>query len=161
MRGTISRVLWGLCAACLFGCVLTGTQLTPPADSKIGGEEAMTTSLYWKQLREISTVQTKSDDMRVLADAIRKQMDSIRALSTAGVDAELVQHAEAVAACHERFLTVVDQAAYTVEALKKSPDLRRSFMEAGRQTGEAQARLKGLRPKLIARYGTELPHLDK
>ena len=162
MRGTISRVLCGLCAACLFGCVLTGTvpSRTPELTTE-NHETALTTGLYWKQLREVSTVQTKSDDMRVLADAIRKQMDGIRALSPAGVDAELVQHAEAVAACHERFLTVVDQAAYTVEALKKSPDLRRSFMEAGRQTGEAQARLKGLRPKLIARYGTELPHLDK
>ena len=50
-----------------------------------------------------------------------------------------MQHAEDVAACHERFLSVVDQAAYTVEALKKSAELRRSFMEAGRQTGEAQA----------------------
>lgn len=158
----ITLVLAVLCGTGLFGCVLTSTELTPPAEQSTSNREAaLTTAMYWKSLREITMTQTKSDDMTVLADVIRKQADAIRKLPAEGVDAELVQHAEAVAACHEKLLTVVDQAAYSVAGLKASPELRRQFMEAGRQTGEAQARLKALRPKLSARYMTDFPHLDK
>lgn len=161
MRG-LTLVVAALCATGLFGCVLTSTQLTPPPEQSTANREAAAaTGMYWKQLREITLTQSKSDDMAILADVIRKQADGIRRLSTEGVDAELVQSAEAVAACHEKLLVVVDQAAYTVTALKASPELRKQFMEAGRQTGEAQARLKALRPKLSARYMTDLPHLDK
>ena len=156
----ITLVLGVLCASGLFGCVLTSNEV-PPELSTSNREAALTTGVYWKQLREVSMMRAKTDEMRDLADTIRAQMDGIRKLSAEGVDAELVQHAEAVAACHERFLTVVDQAAYTVAGLKASPELRKQFMEAGRQTGEAQARLKGLRPKLSAKYMTDLPHLDK
>jgi hypothetical protein len=160
MRG-ITLVLASLCASGLFGCVLTSTQLTPPEGRDTKLEAAATNVAYWQQLRSITMMQSKSDDMAVLADLIRKQMDGIRKLPAEGVDAELVQHAEAVAACHEKLLGVVDQAAYTVAGLKASPELRKSFMEAGRQTGEAQARLKALRPKLSAKYMTDFPHLDK
>ena len=156
----ITLVLGVLCASGLFGCVLTSNEMSPDVSTS-NREAALATGMYWKQLREISMAQSKSDDMAVLADVIRKQMEGIRKLPPEGVDAELVQHAEAVAACHERLLAVVDQAAYTVAGLKASPELRKQFMEAGRQTGEAQARLKALRPKLSAKYMTDLPHLDK
>lgn len=154
----ITRVMVVLCATGLFGCVLTGsTPVVPPTHSP----GATATAAYWNHLREITMTQSKSDDMVVLADIIRKQADSIRKLPSEGVDDELVQSAEAVAACHEKLLGVVDQAAYSVAGLKASPELRKQFMEAGRQTGEAQARLKALRPKLSARYMTDYPHLDK
>ena len=161
MRGIITRALAALCALGAVGCVLTSGELHPPDKIDTNREAALTTAAYWKQVREISLARSKSDDMRELAEAVRKQMDGIRAIPSEGVDAELVTHAEAVAACHERLLTVVETAGYAVAGLKQSSEARRSFMEAGRQTGEAQVRLKGLRPTLAARYGTDFPPLDR
>ena len=161
MRGFLTRAVAALCALGPVGCLLTSNDLQPPDKIDTNRDAALATAAYWKQLRTISQERSKSDDMRVLADAINKQMTAIRALPSEGVDAELVRHAEAVAACHERMLAVVETAGYAVAALKQSSETRRSFMEAGRQTGEAQARLKALRPSLAARYGTDFPPLDR
>lgn len=158
MRGIISRVLVAACAA-LSGCVHTDEL---PADNPPADKEATAATVkYWASLREIHMTRTNADDISTVAEAVRKQMTATRDLPTDGVDAELVASAGAVANCQERLLAVAEDAGYSSAYLRKSPPLMKAFSDAGRQTGEAQLRLKALRPRLAARYATDFPPLDR
>lgn len=160
MRGIISRVLVAACAAAVCGCVHTddGPQEARPAADPAA---AKATAQYWAGLREIHMTRTNADDISTVAAAVRKQMEATRDLPTDEVDAELVAAAGAVASCQERLLAAAEDAGYSAATLRKSPPLMKAFSDAGRQTTDAQARLKALRPRLGFRYQTEFPPLDR
>lgn len=158
MRRTLGFLL--PVVAGLVGCFSLDGSVPRTLDAGPATGDKDRTLEYWGQLRGVMRMQSRSGDLREVADVVRKQVDAIRALPPESVDVELVAAADALARSQEAVLEAGETAGFNPAALRAAPEVMKSYTDAGRRTSAATMRLKNLRAKLGARYGVAFPPLD-
>ena len=134
------------------GCI-SSLPFTAKEDAGPPNGDKDRTLAYWNGLRGAMSQRSKSDDLRALTNIVRKQAETIRAMSAEGVDPELVAAANAVAKCQDKVIELAEVAAFQMTALRGSPIMAKQFAEANRESSAAVERLAQLRGRMSARYG--------
>jgi hypothetical protein len=157
MRWAVGFIVPVLLAA---GCTTTGPFAAVEDPGPPNGDKDRTLE-YWNALRGVMSQRSNSDDLRALANLVKRQAETIRSLSAEGVDPELVGAAAAVAKCQEKVIELAEVADFQLAALRASPAIARQFAQANQQASAAVARLAQLHARLSARYGTTLSPFEK
>lgn len=154
--GFILPVLLAVTAGCL-----SGGPFAPSEDPGPPNGDKDRTLEYWGKLHAVVSQRSKSDDLRVLANLVQKQVDVIRALPTEGVDPELVSAAQALAKCQERVIEMAEIADFQMVGIRAAPAVAKEFVQSNQQAGAARARLAQLHSRLSARYGVAFVPFEK
>jgi hypothetical protein len=157
MRRTLGFILPVIVAS---GCI-SGGPFAPSQDVGPPNGDKDLTLAYWNNLRGVMTQRTKSDDLRSLANLVRRQSDTIRGLPTDGVDPELVSAAVAVAKCQEKVIEMAEIADFELAGLRASPVVAKEFAQSNHQAAAAAARLAQLHARLSARYGVSFVAFER
>jgi hypothetical protein len=73
------------------------------------------------------------------------------------VDAELLDHAEALARYCDHFLTLIEFAHDNPNTVRRMPGYEATVTESRHRALDVSSRVRGLRARLSQRYGTEFP----
>jgi hypothetical protein len=157
MRWAVGFIVPVLLAA---GCTSTGPFASVEDPGPPNGDKDRTLE-YWNGLRGGMSQRSNSDDLRALANLVRRQAETIRSLSPERVDPELVEAAEAVAKCQERVIELAEIANFQLAGLRASPAPAREFAQANQRASAAATRLAQLHARLSARYGTTFSPFER
>jgi len=157
MRWAVGFIVPVLLAA---GCTSTGPFASVEDPGPPNGDKDRTLE-YWNGLRGVMSQRSNSDDLRALANLVRRQAETIRSLSTEGVDPELAESAVSVAKWQEKVIELAEIADFQLAGLRASPAIAKQFAQANREASAAATRLAQLHARLSARYGTTFSPFER
>jgi hypothetical protein len=147
MRGFLLRAAPVCVAVFTIGCFFTRET------THTEGAPRTPTHAYWRQANAALAQKPAGGDMRALVQLVRTQSETLRALPSEGVDAELVAAVDEVIKSEERVIEIAEMFGSDATRLKTAQGMAVVFADANRQASEAKSRLKAMRSLLNARYG--------